>query len=1469
MWKYILSLFSLSTLDGAYNFSEGIKPYIDYRKDILSIEESKKLNSRWKSCEFYVYYCIIFFAAVFSLKTTYNISNSSHHNYSRFSKYLQQGWIGRRKMDNTDIQYATFRNNIPSLVFTSIIHLSLGVFFDYFVKYFKVLKDDVQRRTLYNNVFSFIFLIILHGTSIIKIYTIACFSYSISYVFLSSRLNPILTWLFNIIILFLNDIYKGYSFTSIYYKLSFLDRYNGLVPRWQIHFNFTILRLISYNLDFYWSQNVEFFQLSDSELTEKNRINMPCQDSDYCFRNFLAYAFYVPLYFSGPILSFNNFISQLRYPSKSISNSWISKYFLRLLLCFFLMEIMLHLFYVVAISKTKAWEGDSPFQISMIGFFNLQIIWLKLLIIWRFFRFWALCDKIDSPENMIRCINNNYSFLGFWRAWHRSFNRWIIRYIYLPLGAFWHDISLKLFAWGWLITLFILPEIICGYIFQSKNWDDWSFYRHLCAIGAVINIIMMMIVNLVGFCVGIQGTKEMISRIFISYKNFFFVLSAFCTLFAAVQIMFEIRNHEKRNDWYKWWQENLFFSSKNTTDKFFKDNRVISILPPPNITGTLHLGHALTISIQDALIRWERMRGKYVVWIPGMDHAGIATQSVVERFLFETQKLKRKDMTRDAFINEIWKWKYLHASRVSHQIASMGASLDWSKEFFTLDAPLSKVVMNCFIQLFNEGLIYRDIKMVNWSCTLETAISDIEIEHKIISKPTEIVIKGEPVEFGVLHQVAYRLVNPFDIDEIIVSTSRVETIPGDKAISVNPNDIRFSDLHGKYCYNPLNCDIIIPIIPDEMVDPNFGTGAVKITPAHDPNDYKFSIRHKIPILSIFDPDGKMNASCLLPELQNVDRLKCKKYILSKLKDKGLYRGFQNYKTSIPLCSRSGDLIEYFLKSQWYLKTKPLALNVYNNYKAGKMKIIPLHYSNEWIKWLENVEDWCISRQLSWGHQIPAWYVGSNDGYWVAARSKKDALEISGGKEVKQDQDVLDTWFSSALLPLSVFHWNEYPLNFIETGSDILFFWILRMALLCTHFTGKLPFNEIIFHPLIRDSQGRKMSKSLRNVIDPLSIIEGTLLETLDYSAMDKNFLKKNKHGIKSVEFGLSYRKAMGADSLRFALIDYTKHTHQINVDIAKVFSAKYLCSKLWNATKFFLYQMKCYDLKTIDMNLRSVHIIDKYIISRLKKIIDVCNMGFKSRRLFEVTECLRKFIVYDLCGVYLEFIKQELKQSDERVIYALNTLYFVLYTVVKLLHPISPFITEELYQHLLKYVSCSDISIMISNYPDKDTFFYSDDDSLKRVENIMILIHEFRSMISSVKHMNYSVFEGFVEINYKNNIFKNDVEHFRNIIRDMIGVSDLRLNDSNHDLTDMYSRVVNSELVLYLYAKDLSLNNSKQISRIKWLQKQEEAISKMIKSEEYIQNSPMYIQEKNVRKLEDIQNELKLLIRNFQKENRN
>ncbi|KAG4304211.1 hypothetical protein PORY_002392 [Pneumocystis oryctolagi] len=1460
MWKYILSMFSLDTLDGVDTSTGTTNPYIDYRKDVFSLEKSKKSCPRWKSCEFYIYYWIIFFAVIFSLKTTYDISHSSHRNYRLFSKYLQRGWIAGRRMDNTDIQYAVFRKNILGLVFALVIHLSLGASFDCFSKYFKVLKDNVQRRTLYNIFFSLIFLIVLHGTSVIKIYIIAYLSYCISCIFSNTKLNPALTWFFNIGIVFLNDIYKGYSFGSIYYGLTFLDRYNGLVPRWQIYFNFTMLRLISYNLDFYWSKNSQISEkLTDSQLTEKNRINIPCPDPDYCLRNFFAYVFYAPLYFSGPIISFNNFVSQLRYPSKNISNWWIKKYFLRLLFCFLLMEIMLHFFYVVAISKTKAWDGDSPFQISMIGFFNLQMIWFKLLIIWRFFRFWALCDKIDSPENMIRCINNNYSFLGFWRSWHRSFNRWIIRYIYLPLGgskllivniflvftfvAFWHDISLKLFAWGWLITLFILPEVIFGYIFQSKKWKDRPFYRHLCALGATLNIIMMMIANLVGFCLGIDGTKEIVNRIFINYQS-----------------------NVVEKDWYKWWQENGFFSKKSILDKSCRNNCVISILPPPNITGTLHLGHALTISIQDALIRWERMRGKHVIWVPGTDHAGIAAQSIVERFLLKTQNLRRKDMTRDAFIDEVWKWKSMHAGHVYHQIASMGASLDWSKEFFTLDSDLSKVVKDCFIRLFNQGLIYRDTKMVNWSCMLETTISDIEVDHKIISKPTKIMIGGEFVEFGVLHQVAYRLVDPSDVNEIVVSTSRLETIPGDKAISVNPNDIRFLGLHGKYCYNPLNPDIIIPIIPDEMVDPNFGTGAVKITPAHDPNDYKFSIRHKIPSLCIFNPDGRMNASCGLQELQYIDRFKCREHILSKLKERGLYRGFQSYRTSIPLCSRSGDFIEYFLKPQWYLKTKPLALNVYDNYKAGKMKIIPEYYSDEWIKWLENIEDWCISRQILWGHRIPAWYVNSNGGYWVAAESEESALKISGGKEVKQDFDVLDTWFSSALLPLSVFRWDgknvpaEYPLSFIETGSDILFFWILRMTLLCTHFTGKLPFNEIILHPLIKDSQGRKMSKSLGNVIDPLHIIKGTP-EVSDNVVNEKVMEKDNGFNVKTVKQGFSGRlNLMGSDSLRFALIDYTKQSRQINMDIANISSAKYICSKLWNATRFFLYQMKHYNLKTVDINLISMYIFDRYIISRLKETIDACNMGFELRKFSEVTDCLRKFIVYDLCSVYIEFIKKELKQNDnKRITCALSTCYSALYTVVKLLHPISPFVTEELYQHLSLFDPYPEASIMISNYPDKNISFHLDKNSLRRVENLVMLVHEFRSMISSAECINNDGLEGAVKINKKNDIFKQDVEEFKNIIQDMIGLKNLTLNNFNGDLPNMYSKVIGPELVLYLCVENLYCDNLKQVSRIKWLQEQEKVLFKISKSEEYIRNAPKHIQEKNIKKMMDIQNELKLL----------
>ncbi|KTW26458.1 hypothetical protein T552_02937 [Pneumocystis carinii B80] len=557
----MLSLFSLRTSEKMHQSEDDSNFHMD-DKEILYTKKSKELESKWMSYEFFIYYWVIFFVAIFSLKTTYDISNSSHHNYAQFSKNLRPGWIGKRKMDNTDIQYAVFRRNVPVLIVTSAIHLSLGSLSNYVIKHFKIL-NDVQRRILYNNIFSFIFLIILHGTGIIKIYIIAYINYSISRIFSKSKLNPILTWFFNVGILFLNDIYKGYLFGSFYHKLSFLDRYNGFVPRWQIYFNTTILRFISYNLDYYWSQNDDASELSDFQLTEKNRINIPCFREDYCLLNFFSYAFYSPLYFSGPIISFNNFISQLRYPSKDITISSIIKYLLRLLFCFFLLELILHFFYVVAISKIKSWKDYSPSQISMIGYLNLQIVWLKLLFIWRFFRLWTLCDKIDPPENIVRCINNNYSFLGFWRAWHRSFNRWIIRYIYLPLGgskflvpnifviftfvALWHDITLRLFVWGWLITLFILPEIIACRIFQSKKWEDWPYYRHLCALGATFNIIMMMIANLVGFCLGIQGTKDLFIRIFIDYKNFFFLITLFFTLFAASQIMFEIRNHEKRN----------------------------------------------------------------------------------------------------------------------------------------------------------------------------------------------------------------------------------------------------------------------------------------------------------------------------------------------------------------------------------------------------------------------------------------------------------------------------------------------------------------------------------------------------------------------------------------------------------------------------------------------------------------------------------------------------------------------------------------------------------------------------------------------------------------------------------------------------------------------------------------------------------------------------------------------------------
>ncbi|KAF8475522.1 glycerol:H+ symporter [Kalaharituber pfeilii] len=608
--SFLKDLFSLHTLDPRLTATPSSSSSSSSRGRGGPSAETRRARevtgtlSKWGTVEFYMYYGVVAVCLPLMLKVTYDLSKEDHPNYKKYEELLSPGWIPGRKVDNSDAQYENVRDNLPILFAVLGLHTLLRRGFDKF--YLRSVNQEssdqrLSRRITFDLLFSFIFLAALHGFSILKILFILIVNFMIATRFGGSMANPILTWIFNVGMLFMNELFSGYKYGSMLPWLAAgegggfghaMDNLGGLIPRWEIHFNITMLRLVSYNLDYYWSHHHEGGsvmelpewddgqaggsgltgpqkkrQLDGGTLSERDRINTPCKKEDYSFLNYLSYGLYSPLYLAGPIITFNDYIQQLRHPLPTNSLSRTVRYGIRLLVAILCMEIMLHYMYVVAISKTAdhgSWEGDTPFQLSMIGFFNLHIIWLKLLIPWRFFRLWSLVDNVDPPENMIRCMSDNYSASGFWRAWHRSFNRWIIRYIYIPLGgnsrvpmlnmlavftfvALWHDISLRLLAWGWLVTLFVLPEVIARSLFPARKFEGReTLYRHLCALGAVGNILMMMAANLVGFAIGLDGLKELITGILGGYAGGFFFLGACSALFVGAQIMFEHREDEKR-----------------------------------------------------------------------------------------------------------------------------------------------------------------------------------------------------------------------------------------------------------------------------------------------------------------------------------------------------------------------------------------------------------------------------------------------------------------------------------------------------------------------------------------------------------------------------------------------------------------------------------------------------------------------------------------------------------------------------------------------------------------------------------------------------------------------------------------------------------------------------------------------------------------------------------------------------------
>ncbi len=717
------------------------------------------------------------------------------------------------------------------------------------------------------------------------------------------------------------------------------------------------------------------------------------------------------------------------------------------------------------------------------------------------------------------------------------------------------------------------------------------------------------------------------------------------------------------------------------------------MLPPPNVTGSLHMGHGFQNTLMDAMIRYQRMMGHCTLWQPGTDHAGISTQLVVEGQLSQ-QGLSRKDMTRDDFLEHVWQWKETSGSEITRQMRRIGSSVDWSRERFTMDEGLSKAVLKVFIQLYEEGLIYRGTRLVNWDTKLGTAISDLE------------VLSEE--ESGFIWHIRYPLID--STESIVIATTRPETMLGDTAIAVHPEDVRYQHLIGKYAQLPL-CDRTIPIIADNDVDPTFGTGCVKITPAHDFNDYEIGQRHQLPTINILTKKGTINRHAPL-QYQGMDRFVAREKIVTDLTSLGLLLKVEPHQLKIPRGEKSGSIVEPLLTDQWYVKMKPLAEPAIAAVKNGEVRFVPEQWTKTYDQWMNNIEDWCISRQLWWGHRIPAWY--DNQGNIYVGYSENDIrfkYQLDTTITLKQDEDVLDTWFSSALWPFSTLGWPErtealeqfYPTSVLFTGFDIIFFWVARMMMMGLKFTGKVPFRDIFITGLICDHDGKKMSKSKGNVLDPIDIIDGISLEKLIHKRTSNLMLQSVKEGItkttqKQFPEGIT---AYGTDALRFTYCALASNTRTVRFDIQRVEGYRNFCNKLWNATRYVLSHTVEEKVDFEDGPFQYAA-SDVWILSKLQQVIQDTHVHYQNYRFDLLANALYEFVWHEYCDWYLELSKTVLyaeSASNAMKRAARHTLIHVLTQILKLLHPIMPFITEEIWLKIPKITDEPTDSIMLSQYP--------------------------------------------------------------------------------------------------------------------------------------------------------------------------
>ena len=700
---------------------------------------------------------------------------------------------------------------------------------------------------------------------------------------------------------------------------------------------------------------------------------------------------------------------------------------------------------------------------------------------------------------------------------------------------------------------------------------------------------------------------------------------------------------EKR--WGRFWEEKNFFHADET-----RESPAFSIvIPPPNITGRLHIGHAFNNTLQDILTRWKRMQGCNALWQPGTDHAGIATQNVVEKQLHE-EGTDRQDLGREAFVKRVWKWRNESGGTITNQLKKLGCSLDWERDRFTMDEGLSKAVREVFVSLYEEGLIYKGDYIINWCPRCHTALSDLEVEHQDIQ--------------GYLYHLKYSIKDSEDF--LVIATTRPETMLGDTAVAVNPNDERYQKYKGKKLILPvLNREV--PLIEDDYVDTSFGTGALKVTPAHDPNDFELGRKHQLETINIMNPDGTMN-SVASPTYEGLDRFECRKKLISNLKDSGVLIKIEDLNHSVGHCYRCRTVVEPYLSKQWFVKVKPLAEPAMKAVRDGSIKIVPKFWENTYFEWMENIRDWCISRQIWWGHQIPAWNCKAC-GEVVVARETPNSCSACSSTDLIQETDVLDTWFSSALWPFSTLGWPEktdslkrfYPTSVLCTGFDILFFWVARMIMMGLKFMGDVPFRDVYIHALIRDAEGQKMSKTKGNVIDPLEVME-----------------------------------QYGTDALRFTLAAFAAQGRDIKLAEDRIEGYRNFCNKLWNASRFVFMNLEDYKGSCALDERSKFSSADLWILSRLNRATKDVNEALEAFRFNDAALTVYKFIWNEYCDWYIELTKSKLTDPGLKRVAAQNMLIHVLDSALKLLHPFMPFITEEIWQKLPQ----DEDSIMVSAFPE-------------------------------------------------------------------------------------------------------------------------------------------------------------------------